>query len=68
MLGMLYTVRFVEDDALPSDVEFVFAVVDDKTMLFMKASTINPETGECEALSRPFATWEAAMGRVPVPA
>lgn len=57
---MRYEVRFVGDSELPDGVDYAFAKVADRTYLFMKASVARATNGECEALTRSFATWEAA--------
>lgn len=59
---MRYQVRFVEDSRLPSGVEFAFVSVGDETYLFMKRSACSSTTGECEALTRSFNTWQRAQG------
>lgn len=58
---MRYEVRFVEDSALPSEVEFAFVRLDSRTYLFMKESAVRLPPGECTALTRSFNTWERAQ-------
>jgi hypothetical protein len=55
-----YQVRFVEDAALPSEVEFAFVRVADATYLFVKESAIDVTTSECPALARAWETWQKA--------
>lgn len=57
---MRYQVRFVEDDALPKEVEWVFARQAGHTYLFVKQSAICETTGRCKALSRAWEVWQDA--------
>lgn len=59
---MRYEVRFVGDSDLPEGVDYAFAKTTDRTYLFMKRSACTVDgTGECEALTRSFNTWEQAQ-------
>lgn len=59
---MKYEVRFVGDADLPSEVDYVFVRLDERTYLLMKASAIHAARGrECDALTRSFNTWERAQ-------
>ena len=58
---MRYQVRFVGDDQLPSEVEYVFVCIDGQTYLFVKGSAVDPATGRCDALTRAWSTWEASL-------
>ena len=58
---MRYEVRFVGDEALPSEVDYVFVRLAERTYLLMKASSARARLGECEALTRSFNTWERAQ-------
>ena len=57
---MSYTVRFIDSDALPSGLEFVFARQAGDTYLFVKQSAIDTKTGHCDALTRAWEVWESA--------
>lgn len=57
---MRYQVRFVGDDQLPSEVEFVFVCLRGRTHLLVKRSTVDAATGRCAALTRAWSTWERA--------
>lgn len=57
---MRYQVSFVEDGALPRDVEFTFVRVSGQTFLFIKRSAIDARTGRCDALTRAWGIWQAA--------
>lgn len=56
---MRYQVRFVDDGALPSTVEWAFARTAGETYLFVKHSAIDAATGRCEALTRAWEAWQA---------
>lgn len=58
---MQYEVRFVKDSELPSEVDFVFVRLAERTYLLMKESVARARRGECEALTRSFNTWERAQ-------
>ncbi len=57
---MHHEVRFVEDAALPSEVEFAFVRLTEVTYLFVKRSAIDATTGECLALTRAWEAWQKA--------
>ena len=56
---MRYQVRFVDDDSLPEEVEWAFAIVSGRASLFVKQSAIDTTTGRCEALTRAWEVWQA---------
>jgi len=56
---MRYQVRFVQDDSLPTGVEWAFARTSGETFLFVKRSAIDDVTGRCDALTRAWAAWQA---------
>jgi hypothetical protein len=55
-----YHVRFVDDTALPGEVEWAFVTQAGRTCLFVKESAVDHATGECEALSRAWECWQDA--------
>lgn len=57
---MRYQVRFVENAAMPTDVEWAFARQAEDTFLFVKESAIDVTTGRCDALSRAWQVWQDA--------
>lgn len=59
---MKYQVRFVGDSELPSEVDYAFVRLADRTYLFMKQSACRGGgLGECRALTRSFDTWQRAQ-------
>lgn len=56
---MKYEVRFVGDSDLPDGVEFAFARFAGEAYLFIKQSSIDPETGSCDAVVRAWVLWES---------
>lgn len=57
---MRYQVRFVGDDSLPSEVQWVLARTLGQTYLFVKQSAVDPTTGRCDALSDAWEAWQCA--------